>query len=145
MSSVGSTSPATSWRLSKRDPRLPLLPAHSRTASERARWVCGILRRLMRFVLSVVFWTYLALSSVALFVVALALWLLTLPFDRNGRLLHLFTCAWGAHYLYFNPLWRYRVERLARIDRGRAFVLVSNHQSFGDILAIGGTYLPFKW
>ena len=99
----------------------------------------------MRVVLSFLFWTYLALSSVALFFVALALWLLTWPFDRNGRLLHLFTCAWGAHYLYLNPLWRFRVDRVAPVDRRRPFVLVANHQSFGDILAVGGTYLPFKW
>jgi 1-acyl-sn-glycerol-3-phosphate acyltransferase len=99
----------------------------------------------MKAVFSLFFWGYLALSSMVLFFVALAIWLVTLPFDRNGRIIHLFTCAWSAHYLYFNPLWKVRIEGARNADRRSAYVIVANHQSFGDILAIAATYLPFKW
>ena len=103
----------------------------------------------MRFFLSLCFWIFLALSSIALFFGALALWLVTLPFDRNGRVLHLYTCFWGALYIYLNPLWRVRVEWSYRPQssngRKQPFVIVSNHQSFGDILVLDTTYLPFKW
>ncbi|HEX2570538.1 MAG TPA: lysophospholipid acyltransferase family protein [Polyangia bacterium] len=99
----------------------------------------------MRFFLSLCFWIFLALSSIALFFGALALWLVTWPFDRNGRVLHLYTCFWGALYIYLNPLWRVRVEWAHRPDRKRPYVIVSNHQSFGDILVLDTTYLPFKW
>ena len=99
----------------------------------------------MRAVFSVLFWAYFALSSMVLFLIALAIWLLTLPVDRNGRALHAYSCFWAAHYLYVNPLWRLTVEKRAPIDRSRAFVIVSNHQSFADILVLYGTYLPFKW
>src|SRR5262249_20574043 len=95
--------------------------------------------------LSIFFWSYFVLSSAILFAIALPLWLLTLPFDWNGRLLHLYSCAWAAHYLYVNPLWRVTVEKRAKVDRSRAFVIVSNHQSFADILVLYATYLPFKW
>ena len=59
---------------------------------------------------SLLFWTYLILSSALLFLVALAIFLFTTPFDRNGRVLHLFTCFWGASYLHLNPMWRLTVE-----------------------------------
>src|SRR5262245_37264047 len=46
---------------------------------------------------TLLFWPYLLVSSAVLFVFALALFLLTLPFDRRRALLHLYTCAWGYH------------------------------------------------
>jgi 1-acyl-sn-glycerol-3-phosphate acyltransferase len=97
-----------------------------------------------RVAFSLLFWLYLALTCIVLFAGALALWLLTLPFDRNGRLLHLYSCFWAASYLYVNPLWRLAIDRVA-VDRRRPFVIVANHQSFGDILVLYATYLPFKW
>lgn len=99
----------------------------------------------MRQFLSALFWAYLALSSVVFFFASLLLWLITLPFDRNGRLLHLFTCFWEAHYIYLNPLWHVHIDRVQPVNRNESYVIVSNHQSFGDILILGCTYLPFKW
>ena len=49
------------------------------------------------------------LSSAVLFVGAVLLWALTTPFDRNGRVLHLYSCFWARLYLYVNPLWSLRV------------------------------------
>jgi 1-acyl-sn-glycerol-3-phosphate acyltransferase len=99
----------------------------------------------VRVVLSIIFWSYFALSCMVLFAVALALALVTMPFDRNGRVLHLYTCFWAAHYLYLNPLWRLSVENAGSVDRKRAFVIAANHQSFADILVVSASYLPFKW
>ena len=96
------------------------------------------------FVVSILFWTWFALASVVLFMGALALWLVTLPFDRNLRLLHLYSCFWAASFMYVNPLWRLDIKG-TRIDRARPFVIVSNHQSLGDVLVLFSTYLPFKW
>ena len=99
----------------------------------------------MIFALSIVFWSWFALSSAVLFLGAALLWLLTLPFDPNRRLLHLYSCFWAASYFYVNPLWRVRVHGASAVDRSRAYVIVANHQSFGDVLVLFASYLPFKW
>lgn len=96
-------------------------------------------------ILSISIWTYLALSSAALFFVALAIFVATFPFDRDRRVLHLFSCWWAAHYFYVNPFWSLAVEKNPAIDRRQPMVLVINHQSVVDILAVFATYLPFKW
>jgi 1-acyl-sn-glycerol-3-phosphate acyltransferase len=101
-------------------------------------------RSPVRAALSLFFWLYFALTCIAFFLGALALWLVTRPFDRNGRALHLYSCFWAASYFYVNPLWHVRVAG-QKVDRDRPFVIVANHQSFGDILALFATYLPFKW
>ncbi len=99
----------------------------------------------MRRVLSYAYWIYFALSLIPLFSVALTLWLVTLPFDRNGRVLHLYSSLWAAHYIYLNPLWRLRMEGVGGVSRQRPWVIVSNHQSLLDILVLFATYLPYKW
>src|SRR5207245_6411169 len=48
----------------------------------------GMLRRSF----SLVFWLFLAASSIVLFPVAVLIWAVTAPFDRRGALLHRFTC-----------------------------------------------------
>lgn len=99
----------------------------------------------MRFMLSFLFWSFFATSCVALFFVGLVLFLVTRPFDPNGRAQHLFSCFWAQLYFYVNPFWGMRVEGREHLPKGGAAVLVSNHESLGDILAIFGLYRPFKW
>jgi len=99
----------------------------------------------MRTVLSALFWAYLALGCIPLFLGALVIWLLTLPFDRNGRVLHLYSCFWAQLFFWSNPLWRLRVEGRQNLPWHGAAVLVSNHASLADILVLFGLWRPFKW
>ncbi len=80
-----------------------------------------------------------------LFAGALVIWAVTLPFDRNGRVLHLYSCFWAQIYMYVNPLWHLRVEGRANLPWRGSAVLVANHESLGDILVLFGLYRPFKW
>ena len=96
-------------------------------------------------VLSTLFWAFLALSCVPLFAGACLVWLVTLPFDPDGRVLHLYSCFWAQLYFYVNPAWRLRVEGRERLPWRGAAVLVANHASLGDILVLFGLYRPFKW
>lgn len=99
----------------------------------------------MEAIFSALFWTFFAASCVPLFAGALALWLVTLPFDRDRRALHLYSCFWAQLYFYVNPLWRLRVEGRERLPWRGGAVIVSNHASIGDILVLFGLYRPFKW
>jgi 1-acyl-sn-glycerol-3-phosphate acyltransferase len=112
-------------------------------ASDRlGRKVAAAVRTLLHTVL---FWAYFALCMPFFFAIALPLWLVTLPFDRNGRILHAFTCFWGGHYVFLNPMWRLHIEGRERVDRNKAYVFCSSHQSAGDIPVLFGLFLPFKF
>jgi 1-acyl-sn-glycerol-3-phosphate acyltransferase len=99
----------------------------------------------MKAVLSILFWAFFALSCIPLFALAVLVWLVTFAFDRNGRVLHLYSCFWAQVYFYANPAWRLRVEGRERLPWHGAAVLVSNHASLADILVLFGLYRPFKW
>jgi 1-acyl-sn-glycerol-3-phosphate acyltransferase len=99
----------------------------------------------MRAVFSALFWAYLALGCIPLYLVAIVIWALTLPFDPNGRVLHLYTCFWGQLFFRSNPFWRLHVEGRERLPWRGGAVLVSNHESLADILVLFGLWRPYKW
>jgi 1-acyl-sn-glycerol-3-phosphate acyltransferase len=95
--------------------------------------------------LSLGFWAFLVLSSVALFPVAVLIWAVTAPFDRRLVVLHRFTSFWASLYTWLNPAWPVTVEGREHIRDGVAYVMTSNHQSFVDILVLFRLFRHFKW
>jgi 1-acyl-sn-glycerol-3-phosphate acyltransferase len=98
-----------------------------------------------RVVLSLLFWSFLVVSSLLLFPVAVAVWAVTAPFDRRKVLLHRFTCFWASLYTWLNPAWPLRVEGRERIRPDETYVMVSNHLSLLDILVMFRLFSHFKW
>jgi len=99
----------------------------------------------MRAAFSLLFWIFVGTSCILFFVIALAIFALTAPFDRNRVVLHLYTCAWGQLYFRMNWAWHLRIDGRGRLPWRGAAVIVSNHQSLGDILVLFGLFRPFKW
>ncbi len=100
---------------------------------------------MLQAALSFLFWAGIAVSSLLLFPVALVVWLVTVPFDRRLRALHLFTCLWGSLYTWLNPAWRVHVIGREHVRPGVAYVMVANHLSFLDILVLFRLLRHFKW
>ena len=102
-------------------------------------------RRFLRGIYSCAFWLFLFSTSATLFPIALLVWLLTLPFDRRKRVLHLFTCFWASLYTWFNPAWPVTLEGRDKLHSDRAVVFVSNHLSTIDIFVLFRLWTHFKW
>lgn len=98
---------------------------------------------LLAFTLA--YWVFVVLTMPVFFLVALALFLVTWPFDRRRVALQLWSCFWASFYVYANPLWRSRIVGRERLPWRGAAVIVANHLSLVDILVLYGLYRPFKW
>jgi 1-acyl-sn-glycerol-3-phosphate acyltransferase len=94
---------------------------------------------------SIAYWVFIILCCIPFFAVALVLFVLTLPFDRRRVVLHLFSCFWGAFYIYANPIWHLRVVGREKVPWRGPAVLVANHASLIDVLVLFSLYRPFKW
>jgi 1-acyl-sn-glycerol-3-phosphate acyltransferase len=94
---------------------------------------------------SVIYWIFFIITMILMFFPALLIWLLTLPFDRNKRILHQYSCFWGSLYTWLNPFWRVKIQGREKIKRGVSYVYCANHQSVMDILIIYRLFLHFKW
>jgi 1-acyl-sn-glycerol-3-phosphate acyltransferase len=95
--------------------------------------------------ISALFWAIVVLTCPVFFLGAAVVWALTVPFDRRRIVLHLYTSAWGVFYVYVNPLWRLRTSGRELLPWHGGAVLVANHTSLVDILALFSLFRPFKW
>lgn len=87
----------------------------------------------------------IAVTSVPMYVIALTIRLITYPFDRRLRFLHLFTCFWASLYTWMMPSWRIRIEGRENVRKDAAYMVVSNHQSQLDILVAFRLFFHYKW
>jgi len=94
---------------------------------------------------SVFLWCWFLISSVLLTPILALLWLLTSWFDKNLRILHLFSCFWGAQYIWVNPFWKLKITGRENLKKGKTYLMVSNHQSLVDIIVIYSIFRHFRW
>ncbi|MBX7059305.1 MAG: 1-acyl-sn-glycerol-3-phosphate acyltransferase [Leptospirales bacterium] len=94
---------------------------------------------------SVFFWLFIGILCIAMFPIAVLIWLLTVLFDRRLFLLHKFTCFWASWFTWPNPQWSVRFEGKEHLRRDGARIIVSNHLSLVDIPAAFRSFLHFKW
>ena len=99
----------------------------------------------VKALLSALFWLYLAVSLMVFWFAVVPVWLVLLPFDRRRRFSHRYAWVWANHYVALSPYWRIHVEGRERIADDRAYVMVANHQSFGDIFVLYQLRKQFKW
>lgn len=96
-------------------------------------------------IFSTAYWAFAFSSSAVMFVIALAVFMVTAPFDRRGMVLHQLTCFWASMYTWLHPSWFVTIEGREHVEPGQAYVIVSNHQSTLDILVLFRLFVHFKW
>lgn len=99
----------------------------------------------MRIILSIFFWLVTAILTIGVFLAALILTILLFPLDRKRKLVHAQGFWWANALVASNPFWNFSISGLEHIDHNKAYVVVSNHQSFADIAMIYKTRMQFKW
>ena len=90
------------------------------------------------------FWLVFLVTSPICLALGTVLWLVTLPFDADKRALHWFVTRWTFQYLRAWPGWSVRVRGREHLPK-EPCVLVANHQSMADVVAVMGIRYPFKF
>jgi 1-acyl-sn-glycerol-3-phosphate acyltransferase len=101
--------------------------------------------RLWQSILSLWAWFVLVLCILLWFPLLIVVLLLTAPFDRARYLTGYLFRRIGPVMATLNPLWRFRYSGVMPKDPRRPFVVVSNHESFADILLISHLPWDMKW
>lgn len=94
---------------------------------------------------SIFFLLYFILASCFFVSLTATATLLTFWFDKNRRIVHYISCFWGWHYFLVNPFWKFEVEGRENIDPNKTYILIANHASYFDILAMYGLFRQFKF
>jgi 1-acyl-sn-glycerol-3-phosphate acyltransferase len=99
----------------------------------------------MNLLFSIAYWIFFSIVAILLYPVAVMIRLATCWFDPNGRRSHWFTGVWSQIYLRCLPGFRMDIQGDEKIEPGKPYILVANHQSFTDIMALGWMRVMFKW
>lgn len=87
---------------------------------------------------SIIMWT--AVSSLTFFFAVLDVFIvfpLSVLLDHGTRWkVHQVSIFWARGIIRWNPIWRLRVMGRLNLEKGRNYVIVSNHQSLLDILVV---------
>jgi 1-acyl-sn-glycerol-3-phosphate acyltransferase len=97
------------------------------------------------FIITLYAWLEAFLSFIVFFPIVIVIWLITLPFDRNLKILHVLTSIWGSSFTWVNPLWDVTIYGRKKILPKQTYIMVSNHQSLLDIWVIFRLFTHFKW
>ncbi|NRA83314.1 MAG: 1-acyl-sn-glycerol-3-phosphate acyltransferase [Gammaproteobacteria bacterium] len=99
----------------------------------------------MSYLLSFLFLFWAAIISVVFFPIAVVIRIISAPFDRRLVLLNFFSHFWGACYFWSMPFWSIKVTGRENFKPNTTYVIVSNHLSTMDVLAVSMLFVPFKW
>ena len=101
--------------------------------------------RLWQSIVSIWAWLVLVICVVLWLPLMLVTWLVTAPFDRGRYAVGYLFRKIGVVEAALNPLWRFRYTGTMPADPRRPYVVVSNHESFADILLISHLPWEMKW
>jgi 1-acyl-sn-glycerol-3-phosphate acyltransferase len=101
--------------------------------------------RLWQTIVSLWAWLVLVVCIVLWFPLLVIVRLLTFPFDPGRYIPGRIFRKIGPAMATLNPLWRFRYSGTLPKDPRRPFVVVSNHESFSDILLISHLPWEMKW
>jgi len=76
---------------------------------------------------------------------SLLLWAFTMPFDRERIIMHWWLVVQGNIIVSVIPLWTIKVEGRKKGEKGKAYVIVSNHQSMLDVMIINRLCYKLRW
>jgi 1-acyl-sn-glycerol-3-phosphate acyltransferase len=115
--------------------------------------LCGVvlagavffLYKKSRNMYAVYYWITLIVFEPVMFLTGWIVLLFTFPFDRNRKIIHWHSYAWGLLHYWMSPWWKIHVSGREHVRRDRPYIIVSNHQSMLDICLMYKIPRYFKW
>lgn len=94
---------------------------------------------------SVIYYIFLFIFTTFYLVFFCLLFLITRPFDKEGNIIHKASRFWSMTVFRMCPGWKLITQGLDKIEPGKAYMVVANHQSMADIPLLYALPLRFKW
>lgn len=103
------------------------------------------MKRSFLKIYSILAWITMLITSILITPFFLLVWALTFWWDRRRLAAHMMGTFWAWHYQSLIVFWKLKLEGRKKIPWNRPVVLVANHRSLVDILALYKVRRPFKW
>ncbi|MCP3900220.1 MAG: 1-acyl-sn-glycerol-3-phosphate acyltransferase [Desulfobacteraceae bacterium] len=100
---------------------------------------------LINLIIYILYFSFIGLSSVLFFFVALVIRIVCFPFDKKLIVSNLFSSFWASCYLWCIPTWSVKKSGREKVSLKKNYIIVSNHQSQVDIFLAFNLFIPFRW
>jgi 1-acyl-sn-glycerol-3-phosphate acyltransferase len=94
---------------------------------------------------SIIVWLIGICYVMVTFPLNLVVWLLSLPFDKERVIVHMFLMYESTILSFLIPIWKIHIEGREKAIKGTTYVIISNHQSILDILLLNRLRYNYKW
>ncbi len=98
-----------------------------------------------RILISLWIYFFVFTTIIILIPVSLLIRVFTYPFDKNLHFIRTLYCFCSHVYIILSPFWKIRVECTNKFQKGKTYVVISNHQSMIDIIVIQHLYRKYSW
>ncbi|MBQ1201901.1 MAG: 1-acyl-sn-glycerol-3-phosphate acyltransferase [Alistipes sp.] len=95
--------------------------------------------------LSIIFYIYVLIELTLFFILSVLALIVCFPFDKPRRVVHELSRAICMCFWCVPPTWKRTIKGLENIDKNKSYVIVINHNSMADILALYFVPLNFRW
>lgn len=95
--------------------------------------------------LSIIFYIYVLIELTLFFILSVLALVICFPFDKPRRVVHELSRAICMCFWYVPLTWKRKIKGLENIDKSKSYVIVINHNSMADILALYFVPLNFRW
>ena len=95
--------------------------------------------------LSIIFYIYVFIELTVFFILSAIALVVCLPFDKPRRVVHELSRCICMFFWYPPFTWKRRIKGLENIDKNKSYIIVINHNSMADILALYFLPLNFRW
>ncbi len=93
---------------------------------------------------SILYAIYFFIASAAYLPVAFLLWLFAPAWDPDRARMNAISNWYMYRVLTISPFWHFHFEGLENLPKA-PYMIVSNHQSFADIVVLAGLPISFRW
>jgi 1-acyl-sn-glycerol-3-phosphate acyltransferase len=100
---------------------------------------------ISKVLISLWVWSFIGLTLIVLVPVSFIVRILVFPIDKKLSSIRMLYCFFSEVYIRINPLWKIRIEGSDKFNKKKVYVIISNHQSMLDIIAIQNLYRQFVW
>ena len=94
---------------------------------------------------SLIFYLFTLVQLTLFFILSAVALVVCYPFDKARRVVHWLSKCICMCFWYGVPTWRRKIKGLENIEKGKSYVVVINHNSMADILALYFLPLNFRW
>lgn len=103
------------------------------------------MKKALLKIYSVLAWITMLITSIIITPFFLLVWVFTFWWDKRRLWSHMMGTFWAWHYQSLIIFWRLKLSGRENIPWNRPVVIIANHRSLVDILALYKVRRPFKW